>query len=163
MILVYCLLAPEPSGLVCHGPRSGVGPPARSQLRPTEESSLPAGRGVVLGEDRAEGEEHEGRVCRKRSGAQGRMWGVESLNGAWPVDVLPDRRIRTPRWLVILEIVNALQGMVLAVFPALCRFPKMFFLKRWTIALSLESAKPFAGHCFVKFLAFCPPFKCVFL
>jgi hypothetical protein len=51
---------------------------------------------VVLGEDRAEGEELEGRGCGKRSGAQGRMWGAESLNGARPFDVLPDRRIRTP-------------------------------------------------------------------
>ena len=84
---MYCLLAPELSGLGCHGPRSCVGPPARSQLHPTEESRLLAGRVVVLGEDRAEGEELEGRGCGKRSGAQGRMWGAESLNGAWPFDV----------------------------------------------------------------------------
>ena len=32
----------------------------------------------------------------KRSGDQGPMWGAESLNGAGPFDVLPDRRIRTP-------------------------------------------------------------------
>ena len=57
---MYCLLDPDFSGIGCLGPRSLAGPPARSQLRPTADSRLLAGRVVVLGEDRAEGEELEG-------------------------------------------------------------------------------------------------------
>jgi hypothetical protein len=104
--------------------------------------------------------------CGERSGAQGPMWGAESLNGARPSDFLPDRRIRTPAQMAR-HLGNRKRfagygfGNFLRPLPVSKKC--VFFLKRWTIALSLESAKPFAGHCFVNFLALCPPFKCVFL
>jgi hypothetical protein len=71
--------------------------------------------------------------CGKRSGAQGPMWGVESLNGARPFDVLPDRRIRTLAQMARhLGNRKRFAGYGFVIFPALCRFLKMrCFLIMW--------------------------------